>query len=153
MKKFIKEHYILVIIGFLVILFLVFIFIGFRKMYFTSNGDVYGNRLEGIEKVPIKDDVLDKAKKELLDSEKVENVTIRLQGKIVYFTIDYKEDVSIDQAKEIATKTLTEFTEEQKKFYDFSYFLTQSKVKDSDSYPTMGNKHPKKATIAWLKNR
>ena len=153
MKKFIKEHYILVIIGFLVILFLVFIFIGFRKMYFTSNGDVYGNRLEGIEKVPIKDDVLDKAKKELLDSEKVENVTIRLQGKIVYFTIDYKEDVSIDQAKEIATKTLTEFTEEQKKFYDFSYFLTQSKVKDSDSYPTMGNKHPKYATIAWLKNR
>ena len=91
--------------------------------------------------------------KELLDSEKVENVTIRLQGKIVYFTIDYKEDVSIDQAKEIATKTLTEFTEEQKKFYDFSYFLTQSKVKDSDSYPTMGNKHPKNATIAWLKNR
>lgn len=153
MKKFIKEHYILVIIGFLVILFLVFIFIGFRKMYFTSNGDVYGNRLEGIEKVPIKDDVLDKAKKELFDSEKVENVTIRLQGKIVYFTIDYKEDVSIDQAKEIATKTLTEFTEEQKKFYDFSYFLTQSKVKDSDSYPTMGNKHPKNATIAWLKNR
>ena len=72
MKKFIKEHYILVIIGFLAILFLVFIFIGFRKMYFTSNGDVYGNRLEGIEKVPIKDDVLDKAKKELLDSEKVE---------------------------------------------------------------------------------
>ena len=123
MKKFIKEHYILVIIGFLVILFLVFIFIGFRKMYFTSNGDVYGNRLEGIEKVPIKDDVLDKAKKELLDSEKVENVTIRLQGKIVYFTIDYKEDVSIDQAKEIATKTLTEFTEEQKKFYDFSYLF------------------------------
>ena len=107
MKKFIKEHYILVIIGFLAILFLVFIFIGFRKMYFTSNGDVYGNRLEGIEKVPIKDDVLDKAKKELLDSEKVENVTIRLQGKIVYFTIDYKEDVSIDQAKEIDTKTLS----------------------------------------------
>lgn len=153
MKKFIKEHYILVIIGILSIVFLVFTFIDFRKMYFTSNGDVYGNRLEGIEKVPIKDDVLDKVKKELLDSGKVETVTVRLQGKIVYFTIDYKEDVSVDQAREIATKTLTEFTEEQKKFYDFSYFLTQSKVTDSENYPTMGNKHPKNATIAWLRNR
>lgn len=153
MKKFIKEHYILVIIGILSILFLVFTFIGFRKMYFTSNGDVYGDRLEGIEKVPIKDDVLDKVKKELLDSGKVETVTVRLQGKIVYFTIDYKEDVSVDQAREIATKTLTEFTEEQKKFYDFSYFLTQSKVTDNENYPTMGNKHPKNATIAWLRNR
>lgn len=153
MKKFIKEHYILVIIGILSIVFLVFTFISFRKMYFTSNGDVYGDRLEGIEKVPIKDDVLDKVKKELLDSGKVETVTVRLQGKIVYFTIDYKEDVSVDQAREIATKTLTEFTEEQKKFYDFSYFLTQSKVTDSENYPTMGNKHPKNATIAWLRNR
>lgn len=153
MKKFIKEHYILVIIGVLAIVFLVFTIIGFRDMYFTSNGDVYGNRLEGIEKVPILDDVLDKVKKELLDSGKVEDVTIRLQGKIVYFTIDYKEDVSVDQAREIATKTLTEFTEEQKKFYDFSYFLTQSKVTDSENYPTMGNKHPKNATISWLKDR
>ena len=59
----------------------------------------------------------------------------------------------MDQAREIATKTLTEFTEEQKKFYDFSYFLTQSKVTDSENYPTMGNKHPKNATIAWLRNR
>lgn len=153
MKKIIKEHYILIIIGFLSIIFLAFIAIGFKKMYFTSDGDVYGDRLEGIDKVPIEEETKKQVKKELEESGKVESVSIRTQGKIVYFTIDYKEDTSVDQAKEIATKTLTCFTDEQKSFYDFSYFLTQNKVEDNENFPTMGNKHPKNATISWLNNR
>lgn len=150
MKKYIEEHKLLVIIGVLSLVFLVFIIIGFKNMYFSSDGDVYGNRLEGINKVKIKDEEINNAKKELTDTEKVSDVKVKLQGKIVYFTIKFKEEVSIDQAKEMATKTLTHFSDEEKSFYDFNYTLTQESKDEGNNFPTMGSKHPKVSTIVWI---
>lgn len=152
MKKFIKNHYILIIISIILLVFLIFIAIGFKKMYFSSDGDVYGNRLEGINDVLIENETLENVKKELNDNPKVESAKIRIQGKIVYFTIDYKEDASLNEAKEIATKTLVGFTDKQKAFYDFNYFLTQNSVSENESFPITGSKHPKNTTVHFINN-
>jgi len=149
MKNYIKEHKLLCIIAVISFIFLIVIIIGIRNIYFKTDGDVYGNRLDDIKNIKVEKETLKKVEDELLATEKVNEVKTRTQGKIIYIQIDYKEDVSMDQAKEIATKTLLQFSDEQKNEYDFSYTLTQKNVEETP-FPTMGNKHPKNSTIVWV---
>ena len=53
------------------------------------------------------------------------DVSVRLQGRIVYTTITYTKETSIDKAKEIATSTLKNYSEEEIAYYDISFILTQ----------------------------
>ena len=83
-------------------------------------------------------------------NEKVNTASIRIQGKIIYVNIDYTKEVSLDNAKEIATKSLQNFTDDIKKFYDIQYLLTQKEDEESEVFPTMGSKNVTATTIVWI---
>ena len=87
---------------------------------------------------------------ELEKNEKVNTASIRIQGKIIYVNIDYTKEVSLDNAKEIATKSLQNFTDDIKKFYDIQYLLTQKEDEESEVFPTMGSKNVTATTIVWI---
>ena len=110
----------------------------------------YGNRLDGIDKVKIASDTYKEVEEEVKENDGVEEVETRLQGKIVYTTITFNSDVSSDKAKEIASNTLDNYTEEELSFYDFSYFL-KWKGEEEDTVIT-GNKHHNNDAIAWVKS-
>ena len=111
-----------IIVGLSIILFLI-LFIIFLQMLLGGSSNKYGNRLDGIEDVKISNDTFEGVKKELTDTELVLEVSTRIQGKIVYTTIVLKDDTSKDKAKEIASATLDNYSEDELKFYDFSFFL------------------------------
>ena len=84
-----------------------------------------------------------------MTTEAVEEVNIRLQGKIVYTTIVLKADTPVNKAKEIASSTLDNYTEEELKYYDFSYFLKWNT--EEGMTVITGNKHNSLGTITWIK--
>lgn len=110
----------------------------------------YGDRLDGIDKVKIEDKTYNEVKEEVKNTDLVTDVSIRLQGKIVYTTIVLKDDTSVDNAKEIASNTLDNYSKEELSFYDFSFFL-EWKGEEKDTVIT-GNKHHNLEAITWVKS-
>jgi len=122
----------------------------FAQMLSGGNSDVYGNRLDGINDVKISDETYSGVEEEVMATEVVEEVNVRLQGKIVYTTIVLKSDTTSDRAKEIASATLDNYSEEELKFYDFSYFLKWTR--DEEVIVITGNKHHDNSAISWIKS-
>ncbi len=142
-----KGFAIIIALGFILFLILLIIFF---QMLIGGSSDKYGNRLDGINKVKISNETFEEVKKEVTDTELAEEVSTRLQGKIVYMTITLKGDTSKDKAKEIASATLDNYSEDELKFYDFSFFL-RWKGEEGDTVVT-GNKHHSLDSITWTNN-
>lgn len=152
--KIIKRHKGLAIVGGLALVLLIVIFAIFSRMIFSTGKGEYGDRLNDIVKVDksVTDEVIKKTK----EYSEVEDVTIRIQGKIIYTIITYTESTSKDKAKEIASKTIEYYNDEILGCYDLEFFLTQKeKLNDEGkdtSYTIAGTKHPNKEKISWTKN-
>lgn len=149
-----KRHKGLAIIGGLTLILLVVLFAIFSRMIFSSGKGEYGDRLKNIVDIP--SETITKITDETKELDEVENIKIRIQGKIVYTIITFTDSTSKDRAKEIASKTLNYYSEEAIKCYDFEYLLTQKEMLDDDgndrAYTVAGTKHPEKESISWTRN-
>ena len=77
-----------IIIALTIVLLLILLII-FLQMLIGGSSDKYGNRLDGIDKVKISNETFEGVKKEVTDTELTEDVSTRVQGKIVYTTITF----------------------------------------------------------------
>lgn len=154
MKKLIKKHMGLFIVGCFALILLLVMLIACFKMFIFSSSDKYGRRLDGIEDVVISDDTYNKVKDSVKENAEVVDASVRLQGKIVYTTITYTKETSIDKAKEIAAATLKNYSDEEIAYYDFSYILTQDfeETDEEKHFIVMGYKHPTVENISWTKS-
>ena len=151
MKKilnFIKKKKFLTIIGLFVLIGIILILVVTFNLFISSN-NAYGNRLEGIEEVEITKQDMNKIASSIEEKEEVESASVRLQGKIVYITINYKEGITVDQAKQVASSTLENFDEDEKNFYDIGYFLTSA---GENGFNITGNKKAQKEGISYIKS-
>lgn len=149
-KNWIKNNRgftVIILLALVLVIILTIIFISLLK---GNSSSKYGNRLDGIDDVKISKEEYDSVKKEVTDTDLVEDVSIRLQGKIVYTTIVLKSDTSVDKAKEIAGNTIDNYTEDELKYYDFSYFLKWNK--EEEITVITGNKHNNMESITWVKS-
>ena len=146
-KKWINKNKGLAILLLLTIIFVIILLIIFIELLIGGSSNKYGNRLDGIDKVKISNETYESVKKEVEDTELVEKVETRLQGKIVYTTIELKDGITVEKAKEIAGNTLDNYSEDELKYYDFSFFL-KWKGEEKDTVIT-GNKHHNLDTITW----
>lgn len=149
-KKWINKNKGLAILLLLTIIFVIILLIIFIELLVGGSANKYGNRLDGIDKVKISNETYESVKKEVEDTELVEKVETRLQGKIVYTTIELKDGITEAKAKEIATNTLDNYSEDELKYYDFSFFL-KWKGEEEDTVIT-GNKHHNLDSITWVKS-
>lgn len=107
--------------------------------------DVYGNRLDGIENVEISSTHKDEIKSFIKENEIVEDVTINIQGKIIYMTVKLNDGKKAD-AESLAIKSLEKLTEEEKDFYDINFIFEKD---DDDLFPIMGYKKSNATIISW----
>ena len=149
-KKWINRNKGLAILLLLTIIFVIILLIIFIELLVGGSSNKYGNRLDGIDKVKISNETYESVKKEVEDTELVEKVETRLQGKIVYTTIELKDGITVEKAKEIAVNTLDNYSEDELKYYDFSFFL-KWKGEEKDTVIT-GNKHHNLDSITWVKS-
>lgn len=153
MRELIKNHKKLTIaIGVSLILLLI-ILVFFSMLLIGGSSNKYGNRLDGIENVKITDDEIDTMEIEMMEKEEINDVNIRIQGKIINVILTFNSDVDSKKAKEVATATLESFSEEQLDFYNVQYFLTRESAGEEDTpYVITGNKHPLLDEIGWTNN-
>ncbi len=150
LKGLIMRHKLLTLIclmAFVVIVVMLYIFFSL----FIGGNDKYGDRLKGIEKVKITVEDRNKVKEFIEKKEEVSKAVVRIQGKIIYVDIVFKDSVSVARAKEIAATVLDQFDKDEKAFYDIGFNLTQDK-EDNKGFNVTGNKNAKLDSISWIKS-
>lgn len=149
--KFIKKNKFLCLCATMFILVMVFAFIGIINILMPNKGkNLYGNRLDGINDVPIAETTIDLIKNDLIDGKKITNVTYDLKGKIANFIITVGKDTDELTAKSSTSKILGNFSNEQKNFYDIQVFVTSTD--ESEIYPIIGYKHITALDFTWTNN-
>lgn len=149
--KFIKKNKLLSVCIVIFILVMVFALVGiFNLLMPNSSKNLYGNRLDGIENVPINETSIDTIKQSLMDTGKIEEVTYNLKGKRADFIITVKMDTDKVTAVSLVDKILSNLSEEQKSFYDIQVFIKSNE--ESEIYPIIGYKHTSSLNFTWTNN-
>ena len=145
-QKLIKNKYFLVYAC--IFLVLLICIISIKNFLFPSNSNTnYGNRLDGIKDVPFTKSDQKKIIEKIDSNEKASKTQIKLKGKIINILYTVNDDVSIDDAKAIASDSLSVISEKEKKFYDIQIFI--SKKTNSEGFPLIGYKNSSSKEIVW----
>lgn len=145
MKVIKNNKGIFIALGIIVVLLLVLFLL--MKAFFPS-GNPYGNRLDGIEKVPFSKKDIEKLEDKMDDNSSVKKASVNLEGRLFNIILTTKKDTKLDDMKDYCVKLLELYSEEELKFYDIQFYLV-NEDKKAESYPAIGY-HNKKATkISW----
>lgn len=153
MKKLYKENrtlFILIIVALSCIL--ISLILLFKYFYFGNGASKYGDRLDGIENVEISTDLENKVKDNINSNKMVSNSSINIAGKIVYIKITFNETASLVEAKSVAVKSLDDFSDADKAFYDFEYTLYQEASDKIEGFKIMGAKNVNGSNLVWNNN-
>lgn len=147
--KFIKKHSSTVVGITVFVLVIIAILLIKNTLSFDESEAIYGSRLEGINKVKISNNQKSNVESKITDGAK--KVKVRISGKVVNTIITTDEGVAVEDAKNMAVTILEEFTDEQKKFYDFQFLIKNKK--NTEQYPIIGYKQRTRDKITWTKDR
>ena len=147
--KFFKKNRTLTLILLIIIAVALAIFIFRDTINFDESTAVYGNRLEGIEKVKVTNEQKNKIKDALKN--KSSKVEVRVAGKLVNVIVETNPDISGESAKEMGSTVLAIFSEEQKAFYDFQFLIDNKE--NQEQFPIIGYMQHSRDSITWTKDR
>lgn len=123
-----------------------------KYFYFGNGGSKYGDRLDGIEAVLIADDKKNEVANSLKEGKNVKDATVTVTGKIIYIRIAFEAGADLETSKSIAVKSLEQFSEDEKKFYDVHFTLVSDKADNSDGFTIMGAKNVNGTNLVWNNN-
>lgn len=112
-----------------------------------TEGSVFGNRLDGIENVPLTGDVKSSIIDAINATEKTTSSDITLTGKIIKVSIKVKDEVSLEDAKKIYDSFKSKFTEEILAYYDIQVMLVNK------NYSAFGYLKAGRTELKWTNNK
>lgn len=124
----------------------------FANYFFGPSTSSYGERLEGIENVPITDEVKENFLTSMKADELISDVLFSTSGKIVYITLSFNEGVSLVEAQSKALASLMAFEQNLLDFYDFHYTLKSNATENSEGFLIMGAKNVNGSGLVWNNN-
>ncbi len=153
--KFFKEHRIFTMLMAIVVVCMVLIMTVLINVFggFGDDANKYGNRLEGIDKIEISEKKESDFENNIANNDKIKSVDLRIQGKIIYITMQVEPGVVLEEAQGIAQKSLDEFSDEEKAFYDFQFMLKQNSTENSEGFIISGSKNANGTKLSWNNNR
>ena len=153
MKKMLKENKTLLILMIVALTCIIISAILLFKYFYFGNGQTkYGDRLNGIEKIEIKTDKQNEVATKIKENTNDEDASINITRKIVYIRIIFSEKASLVDAQSVAVKSLENFSDEEKEYYDFEYTLKQNTTESSDGFLIMGAKNVNGTNLVWNNN-
>ena len=142
MKKYLKENRTLfILLAIAAACIVISTILLFKYFYFGNGGSKYGNRLDGIENVEIKKDKQEEVVSKIKEDKLVENATILITGKRVDIRIVFNDSANLTDAKSVAVKSLDNFSDEEKGFYDIEFTLKQEATEKAEGFLIMGAKN------------
>lgn len=137
--KFIKKNK-YTIIAIIIFVVLVVVAATAKNILVPDEGKaVYGDRLDGIKGHPLSEETLKGVDTKLKENEKVTNSSSKLHGKIINIIITVTDDVSIEDAKKIASDTTNMFTKDELSFYSLQVFVKKENA-ELNNFPIIGYK-------------
>lgn len=97
-----------------------------------NGGDKYGERLKGIEKISFSKKDKNKIVDELKKNENVTSASLDIHGRLIYIMFNVKEEVSLDDAKNIGNESLNNISDAVKGFYDINILITKKDEKGTE---------------------
>lgn len=150
MKYIKKNKWVLIPIS-VFVLVMIFAVVGIVNLVIPNDSkDLYGNRLENIEKNKISDDNVFLIEEQLLATGKVKSVSYDLKGKLINYILVVNDDVDKVTSQSLTAKILEGFEQNIKEYYDFQVFITTEQ--ESEIYPIIGYKHFNSANFVWTNN-
>jgi len=153
MKKYFEENktlFVLMIIA--IVCIVISILLLFKYFYFGNGGSKYGDRLDGIENVTITSDKQESAISAIESNDIVSSATINITGKIIYIKIVFNENATLTEAQNVALKSLDNFSDEEKNFYDYQFTLKQEASDKTEGFLIMGAKNVNGSNLVWENN-
>ena len=151
MKNFIKNNKVTVVAFIICVIFVVLVF-AIKLTFFPNEGTaIYGDRLDGIEKVEITDKQQKDIIKSLEDKDEVKSADTDIKGRILNVLITVNDDVELAPAKALTSSVIDNLKKDQTSFYDIQVFI--SKDNDDTRFPIIGYKHQDKDEFSWTKDR
>jgi hypothetical protein len=139
-----------ILVVILVVSFGVILFLFYKYFYSGISTSKYGDsRLEGIENYKLSDTLENDIASIYKDEKSVNKVTVNVMGKIIYITIDFKESIKVDTAKNLAIKSLDKIGEKNLTFYEVHYSLTYSGEQENTNFPIFGSKNANSLKVVW----
>ncbi len=126
--------------------FLCFVLMGSAVViYFLHQASTspYALRLDHIEDYPV-DKELEELRKYYKDELKVKDVNVRLQGKIIYITVEVDPSKTLEDMQKMGVDSLDKLTEDQKSFYDIQFSFQREGYASYE-----GSKSSSKTVITW----
>ena len=153
MKKFIRNNKAICFM-LLIIIACAAISVGLllKYFYFGNGGSKYGDRLDGIEAAIISDNKKSEVVNSIKEGKNVKDATVTITGKIIYIRIAFEAGADLDTSKSIAVKSLEQFSEEEKKFYDVHFTLVSEKTDTNEGFTIMGAKNVNGTNLIWNNN-
>ena len=148
-KEFYKRNRVYSILMIVSLVCIVSILVGVI-VYFIgqTTKDKYGNRLDGIESVKISDTKKSEVINKIKENELVDNVDIDIKGKLIYVNITLKTGKHTD-SESICQTSLEAFSEDEKKFYDIQYIVSNKDSNKEENFPVMGYIKAGNSVIKW----
>lgn len=137
-KKVWNENRVLLVLGIILIICLIVVSVVSLTYFYGASDSVYGDRLEGTEKVPLNDKLFEDIENELKLNESVKEVSTHLKGKIVYINITFVEATEMDSAKSIAASVIPLFNDDELMVYDIEFTISSISTPDFVGYTLMG---------------
>lgn len=149
LKSFYKNNRVYSILMIISVICIVAILVGV-VLYFLgqTSKDKYGNRLEGIESVQIKDDKITDIEKKITENELVKSTEVVIKGKLIYVSITLNSGTHAD-SESIAQSSLELFSEEERAFYDIQYIVDNEDDSIEENFPVMGYIKAGNSVIKW----
>ena len=148
-KNFYKTHRIFVILMAVALVCLILIgTILIRYFYVNDGSDKYGSRLEHIEDYKLESSRLNEIEEKYTEGT-IEKVEIMLTGRIVYIHIIGNETADLVTCQEVATKILEEFSEDEKKYYDFQFTIKKSQTETDEGFLVSGAHNKSGTGLNW----
>lgn len=152
-KKFYNEHRVFTILMAIVIVCIILMAtVLIQCFYVDGDKGKYGDRLDGIEEVQISSSKINDIEAKILTEKDVKVAELLITGRIVYITITFDTPASLIEAESVALKSLDNFSEEEKAFYDFHFTLKQTATDSSDGFLISGAKNKNGSGLIWNNN-
>ena len=141
-KKYIKWS----VIALIIILIFVFLVLIYQNIFAGNKS----SRNTDISNYKIVNNELNAVKDKINELEEVKSVDIHTNNnsKIVKIVVVLSEDVSFDTIKNVANESLSNFSEENRKYYDFEFYV-DSENSESEIYPKIGYKFKSNSEFSW----
>lgn len=143
-----ENRVVFVLICILIVCFVAIVVVA-SSFFLAGHKSNYGDRLVNIGEYPVTDKFKNSYIESIKENQSVTSVNLRISGRIIYVNIVFNNDISLDNAKAVAEKSIDLFSEKNLGYYDIEFSLLSD---GDDGFAIMGARNVNGSGVVWNNN-